>query len=156
MNRIVILEFPEFISEQILERIRVELYRWTILQMRQGKTWNDEKMEPLKPITLQSRRKKSSIPLQDTGRLTQSVQLHRKGDVFVFMSDLVYAPTHQFGATIRPKRAKFLTIPVDPGARYVRKGKWIFAREVRIPARPFFPNSPDIPRRLVERILGVL
>ncbi|MEO0252156.1 MAG: phage virion morphogenesis protein [candidate division WOR-3 bacterium] len=151
-----VIRIPEIIGERELEKIRGVLYGWTVRQMRKGRTWNDEKMEPLTPITLQSRRKKSSIPLQDTGRLTQSVQLHRKGDVFVFMSDLIYAPTHQFGATIRPKRAKFLTIPADPGARYVRRGKWIFARKVRIPARPFFPSENQLPPRLVDEILKII
>lgn len=151
-----VIRIPEIIGERELEKIRGELYGWTVRQMRKGRTWNDEEMEPLKPITIQSRRRKSRIPLQDTGRLTQSIKVYRNGDIFIFESNLIYAGTHQYGATITPKKAKALTIPADPGARYVRKGKWIFVREVRIPARPFFPSENQLPPRLVDEILKII
>jgi len=47
-------------------------------------------------------------------------------------SDRVYAAIHQFGGTIRPKKA---------GGRLVFTvgGKKVFAKSVTIPARPYFP-----------------
>ena len=52
-----------------------------------------------------------------SGRLRSSLKgkpllLNRKTFAISLSSDVEYAPTHEFGATIRPKRSKFLTIPV--------------------------------------------
>jgi phage gpG-like protein len=47
-----------------------------------------------------------------------------------------YAATHQFGATIVPKTAKFLAFQI-PGVG------WRFAKSVTIPARPFMGIDDD-------------
>ncbi|WP_175404830.1 phage virion morphogenesis protein, partial [Endozoicomonas atrinae] len=41
-----------------------------------------------------------------------------------------YAAVHNFGATIRPKKAKILAFPG-------KNGQTVFAKKVVIPARPF-------------------
>ena len=45
-------------------------------------------------------------------------------------SKVPYAAAHEFGVTIRPKRAKVLRFQVN--------GRWVSTRMVRIPARPYF------------------
>jgi len=50
-------------------------------------------------------------------------------------SDRPYAAIHQLGGVIRPKKKKCLVFTIG--------GKTIFARQVTIPARPFFPFTPD-------------
>lgn len=49
--------------------------------------------------------------------------------VILIGSDLDYAPVHEFGATIKPKRAKALHFKID--------GRWVTASMVHIPARPY-------------------
>jgi phage gpG-like protein len=50
-------------------------------------------------------------------------------------SDRVYAAIHQMGGIIRPKQARQLVFSVG--------GVKIRAKKVTIPARPFFPFTPD-------------
>ena len=52
-----------------------------------------------------------------TGRLRSSLKgkpllINRREFAISLSSDVEYAPTHEFGATLTPKRSKFLTIPV--------------------------------------------
>jgi phage gpG-like protein len=46
-----------------------------------------------------------------------------------------YAAIHQVGGVIRPKKGKVLRFQVN--------GKWFSVKQVVIPARPFFPVTPD-------------
>lgn len=71
-------------------------------------------------------------PLRDTGRLQRSISSRVDADGVTVGTNLIYAPVHQFGATIVPKKAKRLVFP-GPG------GKMIFAKKVVVPARPFLP-----------------
>lgn len=71
-------------------------------------------------------------PLRDTGRLQRSITAQPDAQGVTVGTNLLYAPVHQFGATIAPKKAKRLVFP-GPG------GKLIFAKKVTIPARPFMP-----------------
>jgi phage gpG-like protein len=71
-------------------------------------------------------------PLRDTGRLQRSIVSSPDAQGVTVGTNLVYAPVHQFGATIEPVKAKRLVFP-GPG------GKLIFAKKVTIPARPFLP-----------------
>lgn len=60
-------------------------------------------------------------------------------------SDRRYAAIHQFGGTIYAKPGKFLVFPAPGGAARGKGGKggkgagMIFAKKVKIPARPYFP-----------------
>ena len=72
--------------------------------------------------------------LSDSGRLKNSLSYQVGDDEVQVGTNVKYARTHQFGATIyptsTPKRKKALAFP-GPG------GKTIFAKKVVIPARPF-------------------
>ena len=71
-------------------------------------------------------------PLRDTGRLNRSIVANPDKNGVTIGTNVMYAPTHQYGATISPKNAKKLVFP-GPG------GRMIFAKKVTIPARPFMP-----------------
>lgn len=71
-------------------------------------------------------------PLRDTGRLQRSITSRADAEGVTVGTNVFYAPTHQFGATITPKKAKRLVFP-GPG------GNLIFAKKVVVPARPFMP-----------------
>jgi len=58
-----------------------------------------------------------------SGRLSQSLAMRVDADAVRVGSPLVYAAVQQLGHPgIRPKRGKYLAIPVDPGIR--RRGVW--------------------------------
>lgn len=68
--------------------------------------------------------------LQVSGDLKKSISTEvGKNEVRIGTSE-IYARIHQFGGVIKPKRGRFLWIPV-------RSGRWIPIRQAKIPARPF-------------------
>lgn len=72
-------------------------------------------------------------PLRDTGRLNQSITFNADNTGVTIGTNVKYARTHQYGATIVPKQpGKRLVFP-GPG------GRLIFAKKVTVPARPFLP-----------------
>lgn len=73
-------------------------------------------------------------PLRDTGRLQRSISYKASEDETEVGTNLKYAATHQFGATIKPKKGKFLVFPIRGAGGQAR---YVFARQVIIPARPF-------------------
>lgn len=68
--------------------------------------------------------------LTDTARLRRSITHEAHHDRVEVGTNVVYAGTHQFGATIRPVKAKALVFNV-PGFG------WVTAKEVTIPRREF-------------------
>lgn len=65
-----------------------------------------------------------------TGRLATSFFIDQVGAYeFEVSSGLIYAPVHEFGATIRPVRARAL--------RFTVGSQVVFAQKVTIPARPY-------------------
>lgn len=86
-------------------------------------------------------------PLRDTGRLMGSIDYRVAGDAVEIGTNVRYAPTHQFGATIRAKRPRGLIFPVPGG--------WVRKRQVTVPARPFFP-SDVLPDPWREDILSII
>lgn len=83
---------------------------------------------------------RSGQPLIDTGRLRSSITSQVQGSEVVVGTNVAYAPVHQFGAAIVPRRARFLAVPTPTGL--------VFLRQVTIPARPFMPirqNRVDLP-----------
>ncbi len=91
--------------------------------------------KPWAPLTV-----RDGQPLRDTRRLQTSFTYETSPSGFQVGTNVEYAETHQFGATIRPKRAKSLRF-LGAG------GRPVFAGSVRIPARPMLPlavtpNSP--------------
>lgn len=71
-------------------------------------------------------------PLRDTGRLQRSISSRPDGQGVTVGTNVRYAPVHQFGAEIVPVKAKRLVFPGP-------NGRLIFAKKVKIPARPFLP-----------------
>lgn len=71
-------------------------------------------------------------PLRDTGRLNRSIVSKVDASGVTVGTNLIYAPVHQFGATIVPKNKPRLVFPGP-------NGSLIFAKKVTIPARPFMP-----------------
>lgn len=158
--RITITNFPKIPDPQFFQKIAGITHRWIITKMRAGKTFYNEPMEPLKDITILSRRKKSKIPLQDTGRLSQSIAVVADKNTILLRTNVIYAGVHQFGAVITPKRVRALIIPINPVGRYwgkVKGAKFVFVKRVVIPPRPFFP-TPDrgLPRGLLQEFLQVI
>lgn len=87
-------------------------------------------------------------PLVDSGGLQRAAQSARATDTGVMVSiDLVQAKTHQYGTTIRAKPAKAL--------RFRAGGRFIFAKKVTIPPRPFLPDG-DLPPVWRDRLADVV
>ena len=74
---------------------------------------------------------RQGTPLRNTGLLQRSITMAATGKEVVIGTNLIQAPVHQFGATIKPKNAKFL--------RFAGPNGFIFSKQVTIPARPFMP-----------------
>lgn len=85
--------------------------------------------------------------LSDTGRLRRSVSVQSVSEEgFVIGTNVRYAAAHQFGAVIRPRRARYLRFRLA-GGRGTRKGgrgRWVTVSRVLVPARPFFPEGRDL------------
>jgi len=82
--------------------------------------------------------------LRDTNILRNSIDYADRPDRVEVGTNDRRAPVHQFGATIRPKRAKHL--------RFKVAGRWARKKEVEIPARPFLGISPDDEKE-IEKII---
>mgnify|MGYP000005465406 FL=1 len=67
--------------------------------------------------------------LVDTARLRNSFDKRVSDRTVSAGTNVIYARIHQFGGTIKPKRAKVLAFNIG--------GEAIFAKQVTIPARPF-------------------
>lgn len=67
--------------------------------------------------------------------LSKSFHLTVSNTKATLANPMRYAAIHQFGGVIRPKTAKAL--------RFFSGGKWYTVKKVTIPARPFFPVTPD-------------
>lgn len=73
-------------------------------------------------------------PLLDTGRLRNSISGRANGAVsFVVGTNVKYARLHNFGGTVTAKSGKSLRFKVG--------SRWVFAKSVTIPPRPFFPKQ---------------
>lgn len=115
----------------------------------------------------------SDKPLRDTGTLMASVTAKATRTELVVGSNLAHAGVHQWGATIRPVKGKFLSIPMTKEAKYAgsprrfprelhprinRKGtggvlieingdieivQYVLTKRVVVPARPFLGFSRE-------------
>lgn len=72
-------------------------------------------------------------PLRDTGRLQRSIVAKPDGKGVTIGTNVQYARTHQYGATIVPKKEGGRLVFPGPG------GRMIFAKKVTVPSRPFMP-----------------
>lgn len=85
--------------------------------------------KPLNPLF------RTGQPLRDTGRLQRSITSAVQGDAAVIGTNVRYARTHQFGATILPKSGKYLAASAKGGGI----AGVIFMKKAVIPSRPFLP-----------------
>ncbi len=95
---------------------------------------------PWKPLNPRFR---TGQPLRDTGRLQRSITSQVQGDAVVVGTNVRYARTHQYGATILPKSASVLAFPIKASG-----GGFAFLKSAKIPARPFMPlvgNTVQLP-----------
>jgi phage gpG-like protein len=74
--------------------------------------------------------KQGGDTLRDTGALLASLTHEVLADGVAYGTNVPYAPTLHFGATIKASGSDYLTFRI-PG------GGWAKKREVTIPARPF-------------------
>lgn len=88
-----------------------------------GDAWASLKLRPGKPLL-------------DTGRMRNSFTYRVQPGGFVVGTNFIGAAVHQHGATITPKRGKFLRFRAGG-----RKAPWVFAKRVQIPARPMMPSG---------------
>lgn len=72
-------------------------------------------------------------PLRDIGRLAASVNYQPTGDGFRLVIPVIYASTHQRGATIVPRSAGAL--------RFKAAGRFYTLRSVKIPRRQIVPEA---------------
>jgi phage gpG-like protein len=84
-----------------------------------------------------------------TGTLRRSVRVRIEGGKYSIQcligTDLIYAATHEFGATIKPRQAPMLA--------WKEGDTWHFAHEVTIPARPFLGPSLEDSRKEIGDLL---
>jgi phage gpG-like protein len=85
-------------------------------------------------------------PLLDTGRLRSSYSYQASMRGFTLGTNFIGAGVHQHGATITPKRAKFLRFKGKIHGRTRRTTGWIFAKSVTIPRRQMVPEGRLGPR----------
>lgn len=95
--------------------------------------------ERWKPLKL-----RDGKPLRDTGRLMNSIDFRASSDEAVIGTNVKYAAVQNFGATIKPKKGKYLKFKGPDG--------WIFAGKVTIPARPFIGLGPRQIRKINRAI----
>ena len=71
--------------------------------------------------------------MRQTGQLARSIHgtVNRLGKRVkaTLGTNLVYAPTHEYGATIKAKNAPYLKFKIG--------NQWVSTKQVKIPARPF-------------------
>lgn len=94
--------------------------------------------QPLSALTLRQRAELGHAPgpiLTRSRRLRRSVSYQVSGGVLRLGPNTLDAAVHQFGATITPKSASALRIPLGPQGA-------VFARRATIPARPYIGFGP--------------
>ena len=80
----------------------------------------------------------------ETGRRGELAEVNAPGDAVRVGTNVVYAAIHNYGGTIKPKKAKYLKFMVG--------GQWASKKEVTIPQRQFL----GIGDRQVDKINGVV
>lgn len=77
-----------------------------------------------------------------------SLVVQAEGNVLRWGSNKVYAPVHQFGATIRPKNGRALSFEMG--------GRHFLRQSVTIPARPFLGLTTEDRDDIMEELEGFL
>ncbi|MGB9825047.1 MAG: phage virion morphogenesis protein [Desulfofundulus sp.] len=78
--------------------------------------------------------------------LKKSVDKGRVTDTYVEIgSSLPYARIHQLGGVVRPKRGRFLLVPLG-------NGRFLRLREAHIPARPYLVVQDEDKRAIIKAV----
>jgi len=126
-------------------RIGIELVKWG--QRNFKASGLEHKWKPLKRSTVAARRKGSSKPLQDTGRLRQSFLHFRATESMVrWGSPMKIASYAHFGTKAHEIKAKKKLFLKFTGV----SGKPVFRKSVKHPGTPPRPLLPS--NRLADRI----
>lgn len=80
-------------------------------------------------------KKRSGKTLFESGALKENTRVKADARGAFLRNDTLYGPTHQFGATIMPKKSNMLTFKID--------GHWVSVPSVVIPKRQFFLNEDE-------------
>lgn len=100
--------------------------------------------DPFAPLT-----SRTGIPLRRTGNNIQRswTAEQETPTSFVFGNRFKYLATHQYGATIVPRRAPFLRFSVENAPKKTKSGRWksggsrvVYALKVVIPRRQMVPE----------------
>jgi phage virion morphogenesis protein len=133
---------PEELTEPIGIRLRDNTQdRFAAERAPDGTAW-----APLHPLYAEIKRGPGILrgPNWSRSGLNNSITYAASGWEVAVGSNKVYAAIHQFGGTIRPKRAKLLILRTAEGAI------WGTAKEVTIPARPYLGLSAEDERDVLE------
>jgi phage virion morphogenesis protein len=95
--------------------------------------------------------KKGPGILREQGHLRSNITLDASGNRITIGSTMIYAGVHQFGATIKPVRAKALAFRMGGGGK---GGRIVKAKSVTIPARPYLGFGPEDQREVMEVLQG--
>jgi len=123
-------------------------------EFRRGLLEGMNKSMKLAELTTKNRMGRSGEIGIKSGRLRRSIrsQVKQRGSSItgVLFSNVIYARIHELGGTIRPKISKYLKFKIGD--------RWISAREVNIPARPYLrpsieENVEDIKDLIVSSII---
>lgn len=112
---------------------------------KEQKSPEGEKWQPLSPQYQAEKRKNANKILVRDGNLKNLLRYQANDKSVVFGSDRKYARLHQYGGTIKPKKAKVLKI-----------GEHGFARKATIPARPWLGLSKQNEKYLLKKTEGFL
>lgn len=83
--------------------------------------------------------------------LQRSVTFATAGSTVTVGSNRIYAAVHQFGATIKPVRAKALAFRLGAtGPRGGKSSALVFAKSVTIPQRPYLGFGPKDQRAVLD------
>jgi len=123
-------------TRALMTRIGRVMKTDTQMNFRRGQSPQGETWAPLKS--------RSGQPLRKTGRLMRSIDYQASDDEVVIGTNVKYGPTHQFGAVIRPKNGKLLRFKIG--------GRFVFAKKVTIPARPFIGLAARQLKKINESI----
>lgn len=118
-------------TNDVKERLSNVLGAEALAQVQLGfRESRDPYGRPWAPLKL-----RNGKPLLDTGRMRSSFSYRATRGSFRIGTNFIGASVHQYGATITPKRGKFLRF------RAGRRGKFIVAKSVKIPARQMVPEG---------------
>ncbi len=121
-----------------MERIGRYLEASTRLRFRDQTGPDGERWPPSRRAIEQGGR-----TLVDTGTLRSSITYDAGRDRVEIGTNVPYAPVHQFGATITPKRARYLKFRTPDGG-------FVQTTRVTVPARPFLGIDDRDEHRILE------